>query len=166
MRVLKSSKSRPSRTAAIEPVMPVSAQRPGNRDRNPGLEASFGARLRAARIAAQMSQGALGGAIGITFQQVQKYETGKDRIAASTLQGLAAVLGIHPASFFGDDMPVPSASTVEVRAAMRMVECLQRIRNPVVVGHLVALIDSLAAIEVTEDTLPIEHPIVAVNQTC
>ena len=43
-----------------------------------------------------MTQTVLGEAIGVSFEQVQKYETGKDRIAARTLKKLAEVLGIHP----------------------------------------------------------------------
>ena len=68
--------------------------------RTPEAEVAIGARLRALRVAAGMSQTTLGEVIGITFQQIQKYEKGKDRIAASTLQVLAAALGVHPGSFF------------------------------------------------------------------
>ena len=112
--------------------------------RTPELEAVIGARVRVARIAARMSQGDLGAAVGITFQQVQKYERGKDRVAASTLQGFAAALGMHPGSFYGDDMPVPSGNIPEVRAAMRIAQRIQRVRDPVVVKRLMALIDLLA----------------------
>ena len=51
-----------------------------------------------------MSQEKLGEAIGLTFQQVQKYERGANRIGASRLYDLSRVLDV-PVSFFYDDMP-------------------------------------------------------------
>jgi len=56
-----------------------------------------------------MSQEKLGEAIGLTFQQVQKYERGANRIGASRLFDLSRVLDV-PVSFFFDDMPVEAAS--------------------------------------------------------
>ncbi len=47
---------------------------------------------------------------------------GKDRVAASTLQGIAAVLGVHPGSFYGDDMPVPVGGVPDVKSALRIAE--------------------------------------------
>jgi transcriptional regulator with XRE-family HTH domain len=49
-----------------------------------------------------MSQGKLGDALDVTFQQVQKYEKGANRIGASRLQQLARVLDVPPAYFFED----------------------------------------------------------------
>ncbi len=108
------------------------------RGRHPELEAAFGARIRAARVAARMSQIALGDALGVSFQQVQKYELGKDRVSASTLQGIAAVLGVHPGSFF-DTEAVPSGKVSEVRGAMKHAEILSQIRSPHVLKQLLAL---------------------------
>ena len=53
--------------------------------RIPELKTALGVRIRAARVSAGLSQTDLGAAIGISFQQVQKYEKGSDRITASTL---------------------------------------------------------------------------------
>ena len=50
------------------------------------------------------SQQALGEAIGVTFQQVQKYEKGTNRVGASRLQQIATALEVQPSYFF-DDMP-------------------------------------------------------------
>ena len=114
------------------------------RGRNPEFEAALGTRIRAARVAARMSQTALGAALGVSFQQVQKYEMGKDRVTASTLQGIAAVLGVHPGSFYGDDMPVPVGGLPDVKSALRIAKRIQRIRDPGVVKRLMALVDILA----------------------
>ncbi len=58
-----------------------------------------GQRLRAARVACGMSQSALAEAIGVTFQQVQKYENGTNRISASKLVEMASTLKVSAASF-------------------------------------------------------------------
>ena len=55
-----------------------------------------------------MSQERLGEALGLTFQQVQKYERGVNRVGASRLFDLSRVLDV-PISFFFDDMPEPLA---------------------------------------------------------
>ena len=62
-----------------------------------------GSRVRMRRIMLGMSQEKLGEAIGLTFQQVQKYERGANRIGASRLFELSKVLDV-PVSFFFDDM--------------------------------------------------------------
>jgi transcriptional regulator with XRE-family HTH domain len=60
---------------------------------------AVGARVKAARIAAQMSQISLADQLGMTFQQIQKYEKGDNRISASRLIQIAHVLGLRPAVF-------------------------------------------------------------------
>jgi len=57
-----------------------------------------------------MSQERLGEALGLTFQQVQKYERGVNRVGASRLYDLSRVLDV-PISFFFDDMPESLANT-------------------------------------------------------
>ncbi|RYB05969.1 helix-turn-helix domain-containing protein [Lichenibacterium ramalinae] len=59
-----------------------------------------GACVRAARVKAGLSQSKLAGELGITFQQLQKYEKGKNRIAVSTLLLIADALSLPVQSFF------------------------------------------------------------------
>jgi transcriptional regulator with XRE-family HTH domain len=66
------------------------------------IDAYVGAKVRLQRQFLQLSQTALAEALGITFQQVQKYEKGVNRIGASRLQAIARVLGV-PISFFFKD---------------------------------------------------------------
>jgi transcriptional regulator with XRE-family HTH domain len=63
-----------------------------------------GARVRLRRTLLGMSQEKLGEALGLTFQQVQKYERGANRIGASRLHELSRVLDV-PVGFFFEDMP-------------------------------------------------------------
>lgn len=74
------------------------------------VDVHVGSRVRLRRTMLGMSQEKLGAAIGLTFQQVQKYERGTNRIGASRLFELSKVLDV-PVSFFFDDMPVEIAQT-------------------------------------------------------
>jgi transcriptional regulator with XRE-family HTH domain len=67
-----------------------------------------GARIRQRRTLLGMSQERLGEALGLTFQQIQKYERGINRVGASRLYDLARVLDVAVGYFF-DDIPEPVA---------------------------------------------------------
>jgi transcriptional regulator with XRE-family HTH domain len=59
-----------------------------------------GANIRRRRVALGLSQQALGARVGLTFQQIQKYENAVNRIGASRLADVAAALDTHPGAFF------------------------------------------------------------------
>lgn len=63
-----------------------------------------GSRIRLRRNMLGMSQEKLGESLGITFQQIQKYEKGTNRVGASRLQAIATILGV-PVAFLFEDMP-------------------------------------------------------------
>ena len=65
------------------------------------LDFFIGQKVKNRRSALRISQGKLGEQIGVSFQQVQKYENGKNRISASTLYNIAQVLGVK-FSYFVD----------------------------------------------------------------
>lgn len=75
----------------------------GSRRANP-MDVHVGTRVRLRRMLLGMSQEKLGEHLGLTFQQVQKYEKGVNRIGASRLFDLAKVLGV-PVQFFYDEAP-------------------------------------------------------------
>jgi transcriptional regulator with XRE-family HTH domain len=70
------------------------------------IDIHVGSRVRLRRMMLGMSQEKLGEQLGITFQQIQKYEKGTNRIGASRLQHIARVLTV-PISFFFEDAPAP-----------------------------------------------------------
>ncbi len=74
------------------------------------VDVHVGARLRVRRTLLGMSQTTLGEAIGVTFQQMQKYEKGTNRISASRLFDLSRVLDV-PLEYFFDDMPTAVAAS-------------------------------------------------------
>jgi transcriptional regulator with XRE-family HTH domain len=74
------------------------------------IDKHVGSRVRMRRMMLSMSQEKLGDALGLTFQQVQKYEKGTNRIGASRLQQIAHILQV-PVSFFFEGAPAsPSGS--------------------------------------------------------
>ena len=112
-----------------------------------------GARLRTSRLARKMSQTELGEALGVTFQQVQKYEKGTNRISASRLQQIANVLDV-PITFFFDDRAWRSKAAaagpdhISTFLGMRQGHALARsfiaIRNPKLREQVVKLAATLA----------------------
>ena len=74
------------------------------------IDVHVGARLRRRRTLLGMTQTKLGDAIGVTFQQVQKYERGANRIGSSRLFDLSRVLDV-PIEYFFDDMPTAVAAS-------------------------------------------------------
>jgi transcriptional regulator with XRE-family HTH domain len=68
------------------------------------VDAHVGSRVRLRRTLLGMSQEKLGNAVGLTFQQIQKYERGLNRIGSSRLYQFCKVLDV-PVSFFFDEMP-------------------------------------------------------------
>jgi len=88
-------------------------RRPKSDKPNP-IDVHVGSRVRLRRTLLGMSQEKLGEAIGLTFQQVQKYERGANRIGASRLYDLSRVLDV-PVSFFFDDMNPTVTTAAEQR---------------------------------------------------
>jgi len=99
------------------------------------IDRHVGSRVRMRRMMLSMSQEKLGDALGLTFQQVQKYEKGTNRIGASRLQQIAHILQV-PVSFFFDGAPhVPG---------MPRAEGLGEAPSPAYVSDFLATSDGLA----------------------
>jgi transcriptional regulator with XRE-family HTH domain len=69
------------------------------------IDKHVGSRVRMRRVLVGLSQEKLGDSLGVTFQQVQKYEKGTNRIGASRLQQISSVLNV-PIAFFFEDAPM------------------------------------------------------------
>jgi transcriptional regulator with XRE-family HTH domain len=88
----------PGRPKWRDKALPMTKKAPNPIDRH------VGSRVRMRRMLIGMSQEKLGEALGLTFQQVQKYEQGTNRIGASRLHRIASVLGV-PIEFFYEGAP-------------------------------------------------------------
>ncbi|MEE3626249.1 helix-turn-helix transcriptional regulator [Nitrospirillum sp. BR 11752] len=123
------------------------------------IDVHVGSRVRLRRTLLGMSQEKLGEAIGLTFQQVQKYERGANRIGASRLFDLSRVLDV-PVSFFFDDMAgdTPNdvvdealspdmgfdADPMAKRETLELVRAYYRISDPAVRKRLFELTKAVA----------------------
>ncbi len=88
--------------------MRVMKKKRASKGRADPIDKYVGSRVRVRRLGLGMSQTRLGQAIGVTFQQVQKYENGANRVGASNLYKMAKAMGID-VGFFYDGMPQSAA---------------------------------------------------------
>src|SRR5499427_3830490 len=113
-----------------------------------------GSRVRMRRILLAMSQEELGAALGLSFQQVQKYERGTNRIGASRLQQISHILQV-PLEFFFEGAPNASAPHDSLSMAqiddfvsdpdgLRLIEAFMRIDNPDLRLRIVMLVQEIA----------------------
>ena len=140
--------------------MSRSAKKPRSAPRRRGggdpVDAHVGARVRLRRKMLGLSQEKLAQALGLTFQQIQKYELGANRIAASRLWDLSNVLDV-PLSFFYDGIesdirsvrPEPIECTDPMRepAILAFVSTYYRIADPKLRGILLRLLCAVAGTE-------------------
>jgi transcriptional regulator with XRE-family HTH domain len=140
----------------------------GSNAYNP-IDVHVGARLRARRTLLGMSQTALGDAMGISFQQQQKYENGGNRISASRLYELSKLLDVD-ISYFFDEMgqtiksesparlsqmkskrpprkPPKSEDPLHKRETLEFVRAYYGITDPKIRGHVRKLIQLTASAE-------------------
>ena len=122
------------------------------------IDRHVGGRVRMRRMMLGMSQGKLGDALGLTFQQVQKYEKGTNRISASRLQQSAHVLQV-PVTFFFEGAPhqpgqpkrlgeAPSPAYVSeflaTRDGLALTKAFMRIKEPKLRRGIVDLVKEIA----------------------
>jgi transcriptional regulator with XRE-family HTH domain len=121
------------------------------------VDKHVGSRVRMRRMMLAMSQGNLGDALGLTFQQVQKYEKGTNRIGASRLQQISHILQV-PVAFFFEGAPhasVPRSHGSALSIAqiddfvsdsngLRLIEAFMRIDNAALRRKIVMLVQEIA----------------------
>lgn len=152
-------------------------ERPERDSRPSPIDIHVGSRVRLRRTLLGMSQERLGDALGLTFQQVQKYERGVNRIGASRLFDISRVLDV-PISYFFDDMPEGMSETpvsgprgrmygfseaqepfaagvddnMNKRETLELVRAYYRITDPAVRKRVFDLLKSLAPAEASFET--------------
>lgn len=103
------------------------------------IDLHVGARLRFRRMSMGMSQEALAEAVGLRFQQIQKYEKGQNRIGAGRLFHLANALKV-PIAFFFEDLPQSQGE--DLGAARRPLDFLNRPEGMELARHFMAIPDA------------------------
>jgi transcriptional regulator with XRE-family HTH domain len=137
--------------------MAVRLPLPRKKAPNP-IDHHVGSRVRMRRIMLAMSQEKLGAALGLTFQQVQKYEKGANRIGASRLQQISHILQV-PVAFFFEGAPnalAPHGSNgsalsmaeiddfVSDLDGLRLIGAFMRIDNATLRRRIVTLVQEIA----------------------
>jgi transcriptional regulator with XRE-family HTH domain len=117
----------------------------------------LGRRIRLRRVELKMSQSDLADKLGVTFQQVQKYEKGVNRVGAARLQQVATALDVPVTFFFDDDglgkrasdgkREVESLLFVDSAFSLRLLRAYAAVKNQAVQRQFVSLIESIAANE-------------------
>jgi transcriptional regulator with XRE-family HTH domain len=125
------------------------------------IDKHVGSRVRMRRMMLGMSQEKLGDSLGLTFQQVQKYETGTNRIGASRLQQISLILQV-PVSFFFEGAPPPPGRPQGMGEApspayvtdflassdgLSLVRAFVRIENPKLRRRIVELVQEMGGEE-------------------
>ncbi len=130
------------------------------------IDVFVGGRIRMRRMMLKLSQTQLANELGVTFQQVQKYEKGTNRVGASRLQKIANVLGVPPSFFFYQESkePVTTAGVgdfttmsyvsqfLQSREGMALNQSFLKIPDANVRQKIVALVKAMAEMD---ELLPI-----------
>jgi len=136
------------------------------------IDKHAGSRVRMRRMMLGMSQEKLGDALGLTFQQVQKYEKGTNRMGASRLQQISNILQV-PVSFFFEGAPVePRTGDVEAVDAVspayvtefnsttngvRLTKAFMAIKNSTMQRRIVELVEAAAGIKYDADIIDLDE---------
>ena len=115
-------------------------------------DADIGRRIRAQRLVHRISQTELANKLGVSFQQLQKYEKGVNRVGAGRLARIAEVLMLQVSFFFGDDhTPLEANERVnsglrflETAGAVRLVRVYAQITDPQIRRALVDIAEKIA----------------------
>jgi transcriptional regulator with XRE-family HTH domain len=128
------------------------------------IDKHVGSRVRMRRMMLSMSQEKLGDALGLTFQQVQKYEKGTNRIGASRLQQISGILQVPVAFFFEGapevgtgrapglrDAPSPTyvAEFLATSDGLALTKAFMRIPDPKLRRRIVDLVEQIAGEDAT-----------------
>ena len=128
------------------------------------IDQAVGERIRSRRVLRGLTQDQLGEALGISYQQIQKYETGANRVSAGRLYLIAQTLQISPGWFFetpDQDDQSRELSDASSRAILECVRNLSRISDDRVRSVLQTLVRTLAEAEGTTletDDAPVARP--------
>ena len=114
------------------------------------VDVRVGQRVRAYRLGRGMSQSTLGDKIGVTYQQVQKYEHGVNRIGSGRLKMIATVLGTTVTALFGEDENSRDTAVDRLLTdvlsqpyAMRMLRAFDGVKDPKQRRALVVLLEEM-----------------------
>lgn len=113
-------------------------------------DTELGRRIRLRRVEQHISQTELGDKLGVSFQQVQKYEKGVNRVGAARLQQIATALDVPITFFYSGDCKareVESLLFIDSSFSLRLLRAYSKMQDQAVQRQFVSLIESIAANE-------------------
>ena len=111
------------------------------------IDLLVGSRIRMFRKGRKMSQAQLGKKLGVTFQQVQKYENGKNRVGASRLQMISTALDVPVGQFFTDGAGTNRTSAKPLAfdpQALRFAEAFMRLNDRALRNSILDMVEAMA----------------------
>lgn len=126
----------------------------GPRHNYSDLESKVGQRIKRVRLDCGMSQTELGRSLGVSFQQVQKYENGTNAVSLRNLLTLASLFHVDPCTFWSEaecEGEPGSSPTPRDGAILELMRSYSRITNPKVRAKLLQLMRAIAGREDRED---------------
>ena len=111
------------------------------------IDLLVGSRIRMFRKGRKMSQAQLGKKLGVTFQQVQKYENGKNRVGASRLQMISTALDVPVGHFFTDGAGTSRTSAKPLAfdpQALRLAEAFTRLNDKALRNSILDMVEAMA----------------------
>ncbi|MBB3447190.1 MULTISPECIES: helix-turn-helix transcriptional regulator [unclassified Rhizobium] len=123
------------------------------------VDVHVGKTIRIQRLLRKVSQTELGDRVGVTFQQIQKYEKGSNRVSASMLVEIAGALSVDVRTFFDDltapaananDNPAPSEEFVISREGVQLNAAFFSIKNEQLRKKILKLVQAIATTEQTD----------------
>jgi transcriptional regulator with XRE-family HTH domain len=113
------------------------------------LDIEVGRRVRELRLQRRMSQSKLGEELDVTFQQVQKYEKGANRIGAGRLMRIAQIFGVPLSDFYADGAAPNGGGeslneAIEAVSALRLLRAYSQISSPSLQQALTTLAEEIA----------------------
>lgn len=111
-------------------------------------DSELGKRIRLRRVELSLSQTDLGEKLGVSFQQIQKYEKGGNRVGAARLQLIAKALDAPVSFFYGGDQKsreVDSLLFIDSSFSLRLLKAYSSIKNQTVQRQFVSLLEAIAA---------------------
>jgi len=123
------------------------------------VDVHVGKTIRIQRLLRKVSQTELGDRVGVTFQQIQKYEKGSNRVSASMLVEIAGALSVDVRTFFDDltaaaananDNPAPSEEFVISREGVQLNAAFFSIKNEQLRKKILKLVQAIASTEQAE----------------
>jgi transcriptional regulator with XRE-family HTH domain len=125
--------------------MPRKTRHPKRPD---AVDVTVGINLRTWRITRGLSQADLAKRLGVTFQQLQKYEVGANRISTGRLAKAAVILGVPMSALFeGVNEDDPAQALLADNRAFRLAQAFAAIKNTTLRLPLVALVENVAAVQ-------------------